>query len=265
MLVALGLRRECPEREHPDRHRQGEQDDRVAVEVGELDPDQDDARDADRGDDRDGRSSREAAKIEAPFGDRDRARHQQDAHDRRGSDGEQDARPARDPERVATGDDGMEDHHRDRRRQRELRHVEDELGRALPTHEEQSSSGTDELGAQELGGREQVQPEHEPDLAERDRVRLAPELDMDDVGLGEIEDERKCPPWDSGRNDRVAFEVAQDAAPESDGEREEAGVVEPDRLEPEAPQHRGCAPARRRDRHPCVCSILVPAPPARLT
>ena len=70
-------------------------------------------------------------------------------------------------------------------------------------------------------GREEVEAEHEPDLAQRDRVRLAPELHVDDVRLGEVEDERERPPGHRGGKDRRAVEAAEHLAPERETRRDQ--------------------------------------------
>ena len=98
--------------------------------------------------------------------------------------------------------------------------------------------------------REDVQPEHEPDLAEGDRVGFTPELDVDDVGLGEVEDEGERPPGHACGDDRRRLEVPQHMDPKGDPERDQCGVVEPDGREPGDPApHAGRAFASRRDRH----------------
>ena len=229
MVVALRLVREGADRGDPDRDRQHEQHERAAVLAGELDRDQHHRRDADRRDDRDSRRERQPPGLEAALGNPDRDRDEQDADEGGGNGSEDGADPAGDPECVALPGDRPEHDHRDGCRERELGEVEDELGGTLAADDSERRCRPDELRHEQAAGREQVEAEDEPDLAERDRVRLPAHLHVDDVRLGEVEDERQRPPGHRAGDQRLRVEAPHDVAPERDSGGDEDGVVDPDR------------------------------------
>ncbi len=228
MVVPFGPGDEGTDGRGTDRNREHEQDESTAILPRELDRDQHHGRDAHRRDDRDSGRDREPTELEIALGDRDRARHEEDADDR-GGDGRQDrAGPTRSPEGIALPRNRPEHDHRDRRRHRELSKVEGELGRPLAADDRERGRRPHELSKEKSARRKQVEPEDEPDLAERDRLRLPSKLNVDDVGLGEVEEQRQRPPRQRAGDDRRRVEAAQNLAPESDARREQAGIVEPD-------------------------------------
>ena len=96
----------------------------------------------------------------------------------------------------------VEHRHRDRRREREVRQVEGELQRRLAVHDE-GGSRAEEHREEVVARREQEEPDDGRELAQREGVRLAPEVDVDDLELGGEEGRRHEVPRDGdGRRDR---------------------------------------------------------------
>ena len=95
-----------------------------------------------------------------------------------------------------------------------------------------AAAAPDEGRAEQGGRREDEEPDDEADLAQRDRVRLAPELQVDDIRLGQVEDERKPPPGHPGGDDGRRVETVDDREPEPDRHGDEPDVVQPDRSRP---------------------------------
>ena len=86
-------------------------------------------------------------------------------------------------------------------------------------------------------GESRYSPSTRPTSLERDGVLLTPELEMDDVGLGEIEDERERPPGHRRRDDRGAVHPAQDEDPERNAGHDEGSIEQPDRSDSAARAH----------------------------
>ena len=85
---------------------------------------------------------------------------------------------------------------RERRAQRALGEVEDDLERPLAAVEDERRAHADELRGDEPERRHREEAEHERHLAQRQRVRLAAEVHVDDGALGEEEADRERPPGD---------------------------------------------------------------------
>ena len=84
-------------------------------------------------------------------------------------------------------DHGVDDRDRHDRRQAELGEVERQLDRTLAAVEEEGQRGADEAGGDERGRRDEEEPGDHRQLAHRERVRAATDVQVDDLRLGEIE------------------------------------------------------------------------------
>jgi hypothetical protein len=94
----------------------------------------------------------------------------------------------------------MKDKERERRREAEHRQVEDELERSLSSHEQDCERGTEELGDDELTRRDEVEAEYQAQLAEREAVRLAAEMNVNRESLRQKEDGSERKPGDVWRS-----------------------------------------------------------------
>src|SRR5439155_13524825 len=99
----------------------------------------------------------------------------------------------------------------------ERREVERELQRTLPPDDEQRETRPEQHGEQQLAGRCGIETEHERELAEREAVRFAPEVDVDRKRLGQEEGECEAPPGDGERVRRP--ETGEDGVVEDGGSR----------------------------------------------
>ena len=79
----------------------------------------------------------------------------------------------------------------------EVAEVERQLDQRLAAQRSQTGRRADDVADDEIDRRGEDQPDDERDLAQRERVRLAPELEVNDVGLGEIEADGQRPPRES--------------------------------------------------------------------
>ena len=132
--------------------------------------------------------------AEQALGDRDRAGDQQ--HGDEGGDlgREQRVQPHRGAEAVGGGGQHVEDDHREAGGERELRDVEDDLDGRQAAVDEQHHDRADEPGDDEVDrGREQ-QAEDERQVAERERVGAAAEVQVHHAALGGEEAQREAPP-----------------------------------------------------------------------
>jgi hypothetical protein len=137
-----------------------------------------------------------AQRLEAQqaLGDRDRAGDQQHGHERGDLGREQRVEPDRGAEPVGGGGKLVEDDHRQAGGERELRDVEDDLDGRQAAVDQQHHDRADEPRDDEVDrGREQ-QAEHERQVAERERVGAAAEVQVHDAALGGEEAQREAPP-----------------------------------------------------------------------
>ena len=138
----------------------------------------------------------ELAEAEPALAERDRGADQRDAgrraHLRADEDGDRQLR-------APVGADGREpvtDQRGQADRERELAEVEEELDRRQPAVEQQRQRGSDDGGDHEVAAGREHEAEHERDVAERERVGVAAELQVDDAALADQEAERQPPPGD---------------------------------------------------------------------
>ena len=89
-----------------------------------------------------------------------------------------------------------EDDHRQARGERELGDVEDELDRRQLAVEQQHHDGPDQAGEHEVHRRGEQQAEDERQVAERERVGAAAEVQVDHAALGGEEAQGQHPPRD---------------------------------------------------------------------
>ena len=90
--------------------------------------------------------------------------------------------------RASADDRGQAD------RERELAEVEEQLDRRQPAVEQQRQRGADDRGDHEVAAGGEDEAEDERDVAEREGVRVAAELEVDDAALADEEPEREPPP-----------------------------------------------------------------------
>ena len=90
----------------------------------------------------------------------------------------------------------MEADERDAAAEAERREVERRRRRTLPTDDRERDGRADQLGDEELVRRDEKEAENERELAERQAVRLAAEVDVNGERLGDEEDDDEAPPRD---------------------------------------------------------------------
>src|SRR5437764_8935302 len=99
--------------------------------------------------------------------------------------------------RIGRRTERAEDHQRNRAAEWKLREVEhelDELALGAPPTDHQRGEGAGDLSEQKSRGSAEQQTESEPDLRQRQRMRLLSELEVDDEDLGQEERNGKLPP-----------------------------------------------------------------------
>ncbi len=126
-----------------------------------------------------------------------------------------------DPHDRVEHDDG------DARLEEEMANVERGLQRALAPVEHERAPGADELGDREHQGVDEEQADDEGDLAQRERVGLATELQVHDVDLGEVEHRREHEPGDAEAAAQRR-QVPHERGIEDDAGDRQTGVEEPD-------------------------------------
>ena len=99
-------------------------------------------------------------------------------------------------EAVDGGRELVEDDHRQAGRERELGDVEDDLDGRQAAVDQQHDDRADQPGDHEVDRRREQQAEHERQVAERERVRAAAEVQVDHAALGGEEAQRQAPPRD---------------------------------------------------------------------
>ena len=104
------------------------------------------------------------------------------------------------------------------RREAELGDVERPLHARLLLVDEERQARPDEEGEQVLGRGQEEQAEDARQLAQRERMPLAQEMDLDDVRLAEVEREGGQRPRDRER-DRQRGDVAHDGRVQDRGDR----------------------------------------------
>ena len=97
------------------------------------------------------------------------------------------------------GRDGVEDRQGDHGGQAELGEVERALDARLAVIGEEGQARPEEAGREVLGRRQEEQPDDARQLAQRERVAFAQEVDLDDVGLAEVERQGRERPRDRER------------------------------------------------------------------
>src|SRR5947209_6927232 len=105
----------------------------------------------------------------------------------------------------------MENENGETRLDEEVSEVECQLQQRLASMHDQRDAGADELCEHQLRRRREEQPEHQRDLAQRHRMRVAPELDVHDEDLGEAETAGQHPPLKLERRmDRAQVTYAEE-------------------------------------------------------
>ena len=140
-----------------------------------------------------------------------------DADDRRRERGEPVVRPGR--QAVEVGEAG-EDRQRDDRGHREVADVEQDLERRLAGHDHERRDRPDEQRAEVVGRGQEEEAHDRRDLAQREGVGLAPEVDLDDLRLGEEEADGDDGPRDDDRrrDEGAAVEHLEVQGDRRDGE-----------------------------------------------
>ena len=109
--------------------------------------------------------------------------------------------------KIDQGDDGG---------QAELGEVERALDARLAVIGEEGEAGPEEAGGEVLGRRQEEQADDARQLAQRERVPLAQEVDLDDVGLAEVERQGRERPRDRGTAPAAAAMLADDREVQAD-------------------------------------------------
>ena len=149
------------------------------------------------------RSARQLPERRAGGGEPDRDADEQDAHGRVREHAEQRAGPAGRPVRARrTTRKPWKTSSARHDAEQEAAEVERQLLRALPAHRPRASAAPTSWPSRRWLGRDGEEPEHEPELAQREAVRLAAEVEVDRVGLGQEEQEREAPPRHGQRRAR---------------------------------------------------------------
>src|SRR2546423_4855626 len=135
--------------------------------------------------------------------------------------------------RVTRRGQRAEDQQCDAAAERQLGEIEGELGElaqlAPAPVDDQCDERARELPVQQRRGRCEQKAKGEPDLGQRERVRLLAELEMDDEDLGEIEGEREPVPGEGGREpERRDIETVERDHPDEHARNSENGVERPD-------------------------------------
>ena len=95
------------------------------------------------------------------------------------------------PGRPAKRSEAVEDHERHRRDEREIGEVEGDLHDRLASRHEQGDRRSGQHGQQVFLRGHEEESEDRRDLAQGERVGLTPEVDEDDLGLGDDEGGRQ--------------------------------------------------------------------------
>ncbi len=119
---------------------------------------------------------------------------QRERHEVRHQRGGQRAQQPGQRERIARSDDGVEHEHGDQGRERLLRQVEGRLDRRLALLSDQHDAGAEELRPHQPGRRHEEEARDERHVAERDRVGLAAERQVDAEQLRQREGGDEHPP-----------------------------------------------------------------------
>ena len=133
-------------------------------------------------------------RLEPALGDRHGRAHADVRDQRGGGYGRENGKPDNRVERVAHGRQALDDEQRDAGTERELGEVEERLEDRDLTVEGQRHRRPHQAGEHQLVRREEQQASHERQLAERQRVGAAPEVQVHDPALGGRESGRHGPP-----------------------------------------------------------------------
>ena len=163
-----------------------------------------------------------------PLADGDRCGAQQQPQQRGGQAGRERGAPPGRRERVGEPGELPEHRDRDRRRERQPGQVEHDPGRWLSPERDQPGAGTQDLRQEQRLRPQRVQPQDERDLAQRDRVGIAPEADAEARHLGQVEGDDERPPGVAKVQRRGGVEVLDHVAPELDSGGEQGQVAEPE-------------------------------------
>ena len=128
------------------------------------------------------------------FRERDRGGDQRGGDDRGRLGGDQRRDPRARVDLARARRQHVHDEDRDARVQRELAHVEHELDRRQTPVEEQNQAAAEQAPEHERLGAAEDHAEHERDVAQRERVCPAAEVQMNHAALGDRERDRDRPP-----------------------------------------------------------------------
>jgi hypothetical protein len=145
----------------------------------------------------------EGGEPQPAFGDRDGPRDQEDGDEAAGQGRDVEADPRQRLERIS-GREQPQDGNRDARGERELGEVEGQLDERHAAIQAPDDAGADQGAEDEVVAGGEHQPEHEREVGQRERVRAAEELQVNDARLGEQEAGGDHPPRQSGVGERLA-------------------------------------------------------------
>jgi hypothetical protein len=162
-----------------------------------------------------------------PGGQRDRhGDHDEPDEIGRDRSGKRSGPPCR-PERIVRTQDQTEQEDRQAGREGEVRDVEREFDERLPTMQGKCSAAAHDQRDQQHRRRKEEQPDDERDLAERERVRVPTELEVDDEHLRRRVRSRHDGPMDTKRGIE-AGQAADEQEVEAERGHRQHGDQEPD-------------------------------------
>ena len=133
------------------------------------------------------------------LGEEDHDRHERHADEAHHADRREGSRPGAYAVQRVCADYRPEQEHRDCRAEQQLADVEQELHRPLAPADGKGDRGAERLPDQKAARGAVEEPDDDDDLVERQRVCLAPKVDVHDVGLGEECHHGDRPPRQHGR------------------------------------------------------------------
>ncbi len=178
-----------------------EQERRGRLDEEDRDQEQREARVGERDDRAHEQHARDPGVLARALRERDHRGHREDADGVLGRGRQERGWPVAWTERrPVAADEGLHDADRDDRAQQKLRQVEPELRRPLPAADDQCRAGADQASRDELGGRVEEDPVDHRDLAHRERVGAATDVEVNHLCLGHVEQESQRPPRDGDRS-----------------------------------------------------------------
>ena len=197
MLLALRYVRAVGDEDRDDRH--GEQERRGGLHEQDSDDEQRKAGIGERDDRAHQQHAWDPGVLGGAFREGDRGGHREHPDHVLGGCRQERRGPFERAERRPEADQDLDDADRDHRAEQELSEIEAELDRPLPPADDQREGRADQAGHDELGRPEEEEPVDQRDLAHREGVGTSTDVQVNDLGFGQIEETREGPPGDRER------------------------------------------------------------------